>query len=132
MSIPPDSGPLPSLGDLESDVLRLLWSLGSATAETVRAELGRPLKESTIRTVLRRLEEKGYVEHDVEGRTFVFRPKTGAADVAARGVRGLAEWIYGGSVSNLLVGLVGSTRLTDAELDELSRSIAKARDEQRG
>jgi BlaI family transcriptional regulator, penicillinase repressor len=119
--------PLPPLGELEADVLRLLWELRSATAEIVRARLGRPLKESTIRTVLRRLEEKGYVEHDVEGRTFVFRPATPAADVAARGIRGLADWIYRGSVSELLVGLVGSSRLEPQELEHLSAMIDKAR-----
>jgi BlaI family transcriptional regulator, penicillinase repressor len=125
-----DSTPLPPLGELEAEALRILWELGSATAETVRANLARPLKESTIRTVLRRLEEKDYVEHDVEGRTFVFRPKTPASSVAARGVRGLADWIYRGSVSDLLVGLVGSSRLDPKELEHLSRVIAKARAEQ--
>jgi BlaI family transcriptional regulator, penicillinase repressor len=81
--------------------------------------------------VLRRLEEKDYVEHDVEGRTYIYRPKTPAADVAARGVRGLADWIYRGSVSDLLVGLVGSARLDPQELEHLSLLIAKAREEQR-
>jgi BlaI family transcriptional regulator, penicillinase repressor len=125
------SPPLPPLGELEAEVLRLLWQLGSATAETVRGRLDRPLKESTIRTVLRRLEEKDYVEHDVEGRTYIYRPKTPAADVAARGVRGLADWIYRGSVSDLLVGLVGSARLAPQELEHLFLLIAKAREEQR-
>ena len=44
-------------------MLLLVWRLGNLTAEQVREELGRPLKESTIRTVLRRLEEKGYLAH---------------------------------------------------------------------
>src|SRR6185369_9762516 len=47
------------LGDLEREALQLVWRLGAATAEQVRAELKRPLKESTVRTVLRRLEDKG-------------------------------------------------------------------------
>jgi BlaI family transcriptional regulator, penicillinase repressor len=131
MPIESNAPPLPPLGDLEAEVLRLLWELSPATAETVRARVGRPLKESTIRTVLRRLEEKRYVEHDVEGRTFVYRPKAPAADVAARGVRGLADWIYRGSVADLLVGLVGSSRLDAAELEHLSALITKAREEQR-
>ena len=65
------------LGELERAVLELIWEHGVQSAEQVREHLvtqGPPLKESTIRTVLRRLEEKGYVAHAIEGRTFLYRP----------------------------------------------------------
>jgi len=51
------------LGELERSILSIVWREASINAEQVREELGRPLKESTIRTVLRRLEEKGYLTH---------------------------------------------------------------------
>lgn len=51
------------LGDLERDILTIVWRLGNVSAEQVGEELDRPLKDSTIRTVLRRLEEKGYLAH---------------------------------------------------------------------
>ncbi len=63
---------LPDLGELEHEVMQLVWSKGPITAENVREHLKRPLKESTVRTVLRRLEDKGFVTHTVEGRTFHF------------------------------------------------------------
>lgn len=119
---------LPALGELEAEIMQLVWEHGPATAETVRAQLGRPLKDSTIRTVLRRLEEKGYVEHDVEGRTFLFRAATPTDEVAERGVRGMAEWLYQGSVADLLVGLVDSSRLAPQELERLAERIARARE----
>ena len=72
------------LGELEGAIMQLVWSHGSLTAEIARQQLGRPLKESTIRTVLRRLEDKGWVSHTVEGRTFVYR----AAEPRATTVRG--------------------------------------------
>ena len=50
---------LPDLGDLEREVMQLVWADGPITAETVREKLSRRLKESTVRTVRRRLEEKG-------------------------------------------------------------------------
>ena len=53
------------LGELEGAIMQLVWSHGSLTAEIARQQLGRPLKESTIRTVLRRLEDKGWVSHTV-------------------------------------------------------------------
>ncbi|HEY0155395.1 MAG TPA: BlaI/MecI/CopY family transcriptional regulator [Longimicrobium sp.] len=120
---------LPPLGELEAEVMRLVWAHGPASAESLRERLGRPLKESTVRTVLRRLEEKGYVEHGVEGRTYIFRAATPAAEVAERGVRGIADWLYRGSLSDLLVGLVDSSRLAPRELDELAERIARARKE---
>ena len=55
--------------------MRLVWQHGKLTAEQVRQELDRPLKESTIRTVLRRLEEKGYVTHTATNRTFFTSPQ---------------------------------------------------------
>jgi predicted transcriptional regulator len=122
---------LPPLGALEAQVLRLLWQHGPSSAESVRARLERPLKESTIRTVLRRLEQKGYAEHEVQGRTFIFRAAAPAAEVAERGVRGLAAWLYQGSVAELLVGLVGGSRLAPKELDRLADLIANARRKRR-
>lgn len=127
MPTEPAGAPLPSLGELEAEVLRLLWQHGPSTAEAVRAHLDRPLKESTVRTVLRRLEEKGYAQHEMEGRTFLFSAATPAAEVAERGVRGLADWLYQGSVTELLVGFVGSDRLKPAELDRLAALIDSAR-----
>lgn len=131
MSQQPTQPSLPPLGELEAKVLRLLWKHGPSTAESVRARIDRPLKESTIRTVLRRLEEKGYAKHEVDGRTFIFTAATPAAEVAERGVRGLAAWLYQGSVEELLVGLVDSSRLEPKELDRLAELIARAREEQR-
>ena len=119
--------PLPTVGELEAAVLQLLWEHGASTAEEVRVQLGRPLKESTVRTVLRRLEEKGYVQHETEGRTFRFSAARPAERVAKRGVRGLADWLYQGSVADLLVGFVESDELKPAELDRLADLIDRAR-----
>jgi BlaI family penicillinase repressor len=130
MPTQPTGEPLPTLGELETEVLQQLWQHGPSTAELVRERLNRSLKESTVRTVLRRLEEKGYVRHDIEGRTFVFSAATPAAEVAGRGVRDLANWLYQGSVADLLVGFVDSEQLPSAELDRLAELINKARNGQ--
>src|SRR5712672_3126722 len=83
---------LPDLGDLEREVMQLIWANGRLTAETVREKLARRLKESTVRTVLRRLEEKGYVVHAVEGRTFVYRATHPRGRVAAKAVQRIVDW----------------------------------------
>lgn len=115
------------LGELERGILSIVWRLGSATAEQVREELDRPLKDSTVRTVLRRLEEKGYLEHSVENRTFVYGPAESRRRVAGRAVQRIVDWFCGGSVEELLVGMVDSKVLDRAELQRLAARIAEAR-----
>src|SRR3979409_1099927 len=88
---------LPDLGDLERDVMQLVWADGPVTAESVRERLARRLKESTVRTVLRRLEEKGYVSHTVDGRTYVYQATEARGRVAARAVQGVCAWFCNGS-----------------------------------
>jgi predicted transcriptional regulator len=113
------------LGELERSILTLVWRMSTATAEQVRAELGRPLKDSTIRTVLRRLEEKGYLAHSVENRTFVYRPAESRQRVAGRAVKRIVDWFCEGSVEALLVGMVDSKVLDRAELQRLADRIAQ-------
>jgi BlaI family transcriptional regulator, penicillinase repressor len=114
------------LGELERSILLIVWRVGDVTAEQVREELGRPLKDSTIRTVLRRLEEKGYVAHSVENRTFLYRPAESRQRVAGRAVKRIVDWFCEGSVEALLVGMVDSKVLDRAELQRLADRIAEA------
>lgn len=115
------------LGELERDVLSIVWRLGAVTAEQVREELDRPLKDSTIRTVLRRLEEKGYLAHAVENRTFLYSPAESRQRVAGRAVKRIVDWFCEGSVEALLVGMVDSKVLDRAELQRLAARISEAR-----
>lgn len=114
------------LGELERSILLVIWRLGSVTAEQVREELDRPLKDSTIRTVLRRLEEKGYLAHTVENRTFLYRPAESRQRVAGRAVKRIVDWFCEGSVEALLVGMVDSKVLDRAQLQRLADRIAAA------
>lgn len=114
------------LGELERNVLSIVWRLGSATAERIREELERPLTDSTIRTVLRRLEAKGYVTHALEDRAFVYRPAESRQRVAGRAVQRIVDWFCEGSVEALLVGMVDQKVLGRGELQRLAARIAEA------
>lgn len=120
------------LGELEREILRIVWQKAEATADQVREHLARPLKDSTIRTVLRRLEEKGYLEHSVDNRTFVYRPSESRQRVAGRAVQRIVDWFCAGSVEDLLVGMVDSKVVSRAELERLARRIAAAKKQQGG
>lgn len=107
--------------------MQLVWQQGPVNADAVRELLSRPLKESTVRTVLKRLEEKGYLTHDVEGRTFIYRASEGRDRVAARAVKRIVDWFCGGSVEDVVVGMVEADMLTPAQLEALAARIDKAR-----
>jgi BlaI family transcriptional regulator, penicillinase repressor len=118
---------LPDLGDLEREVMQLIWADGSLTAEFVRERLARRLKESTVRTVLRRLEEKGYVNHAVEGRTYVYQATHPRGKVAAKAVQRIIDLFCNGSVEEVLVGMVDSAMLDPRQLRTLADMVAKAK-----
>ena len=96
---------LPTLGDLEHELLTILWAKGEMTALEVRKHVTRKLKDPTIRTVLRRLEEKGFVTHTVVSGTFIYRAKESAEATAASAVQGIVERFCGGSIERALMGL---------------------------
>ena len=116
------------LGELERAILQLVWQHGEMTAERVREDLGRPLKDATIRTVLRRLEERGYLTHSVDNRTFLYRPAEERRVVAGRAVKRIVDWFCDGSVEDLLVGMVDSDVLDGGELQRLAARIAAAKE----
>ena len=116
------------LGELERSILLVVWRGGSVTADQVREELGRRLKDSTVRTVLRRLEEKGYLVHSVNDRAFIYRPAQSRQRVAGRAVKRIVDWFCEGSAEVLLVGMVKSRMLDHAELQRLAKCIATAQE----
>jgi predicted transcriptional regulator len=116
-----------SLGQLEQLVMEYCWSYGSATAEACREALADKwtMKDSTVRTILRRLEQKGFLIHQVEGRTFIYKPVEARQNVAARAVKQIIDRFCGGSVEQLLVGMVDNEVLDRRQLEQLARKIAQ-------
>jgi len=120
---------LPELGDLEREVMQLVWAHGPVTAEAVRKRLSRRLKESTVRTVLRRLEDKGYADHTVEGRTYIYHAAEPRSRVAAKAVKRIVDWFCNGSIEEVLVGMVDTAMLDQRQLRLLADQVAKAKAE---
>jgi len=113
------------LSDLETKVIRILWNRGPSTVNDVAGALpGRKkLKDSTVRTILSRMEKKGFVAHEAEGRTNVYRAILEPQKVAMSGVRAILERFLGGSVEALLVGIVHDDIVDQQELDALMRKV---------
>jgi len=122
--------PRKALSELEHLMMDFLWKRVSATAEELREALAdrHPMKESTARTILKRLEDKGYVKHRVDGRTYVYSGVEEPQNVAAKAVRQIIERLCGGSVEELLVGMVNNEVVDERELQRLAQRIARRKD----
>jgi BlaI family transcriptional regulator, penicillinase repressor len=115
-----------ALTQLEQYIMEYVWAHPGCTAEVCREGVAgeRALKDSTIRTILRNLEEKGYATHTVDGRTFVYRAVDTKRNVAVEAAQQLIERFCGGSVEDFLVGLVDNQVLEPKQLRRLAEKIA--------
>ncbi len=127
---------LPDLGELERAIMQLIWAGGPMTADAVRERLPRRPKESTVRTVLRRLEEKGYVTHTIDGRTYVYRAAEARGNVAAKAVKRIVDWFCNGSMEEVLVGMIDAKMLNadqvkklEVKLSEIKQNRSKAEEQ---
>jgi BlaI family penicillinase repressor len=116
------------LTDLQQAILDFIWKGGPATAEQVREGLlpAHPLKDPTVRTLLRRLEARGFLGHKVEGKLFRYEAKVARRRVAARAVRHIIERLCAGSADQFLAGMVDENVLTVDQIERLARKV-KAR-----
>ena len=95
------------------------------TATAVRGQLARKLKDPTIRTVLRRLEDKGYVTHSVVSGTFIYRAVDSADSAAASAMQGIVERFCGGSIERALLGLVDAGLLDAEQLSVIASKLKR-------
>lgn len=123
-----------NLGEVEQMVMDYVWSHGPCSAEACREALAtsRPMKESTVRTVLRRLEQKGFAEHEVQGRTYIYRAVEAPQNVAVRAVRSIIDRFCGGSAEQLLIGMVDNAVVDREQLERLARKIAQKKSQSAG
>jgi predicted transcriptional regulator len=111
-----------------------IWTGGPSSVEAVHQTVSptHKLKETSVRTLLRRLEQKGYLRHEVDGRTFIYRAVEPARGLAARAVRQIIDRLCQGSVEELVMGMVDAKVLSNRELDRLARFVDARRQEQKG
>jgi BlaI family penicillinase repressor len=120
---------LRQLGRLEQEVLQLVLHKPDCSAEQVRSALRRPLRESTVRTVLSRLEQKGLIAHKVEQRTFLYRASQSRGQMAAKAVQRVADWLCNGSIDDVLLGMVEAKTLDRPALQRLLARIEERKKE---
>ena len=117
------------LTDLENEVMRVVWGSQPCSVEAVYEAVSktRDLKETSVRTLLRRLEQKGYLRHEAEGRAYLYRATEPSRSLAARAVRQIIDRFCQGSVEELVSGMVESKALTKDELERLEDFVREQR-----
>ncbi|MEO6965142.1 MAG: BlaI/MecI/CopY family transcriptional regulator [Acidobacteriaceae bacterium] len=126
---------LPTAAELR--LLQILWETGEATVENVVN--AHPRRErpnyKTTQTLLRIMEQKGFIAHESTGRAFVFKPLISRKMVDQRSVQALLSQNFGGSAAGLFLNLLEAGTVKDKDLDELEAQIREYRkksDPQRG
>ncbi|HET9183437.1 MAG TPA: BlaI/MecI/CopY family transcriptional regulator [Candidatus Angelobacter sp.] len=118
------------LGEVEQAVMDHVWLHGPCSSEECRDAFAatHPMKESTIRTVLRRLEHKGYLEHSVSGRTFIYRAAEPRQNVVARAVKNIIDRFCGGSAEEFVIGMVDNKVIDRRQLERIARKISQQKE----
>lgn len=118
-----------ALTDLQQAILKVLWDRERATADEVRSALGakHPLTDSSVRTLLRRLEARGYLTHHLDGKTFVYEAVLPPARMAARAVRHIIDRFWAGSTEAFLVGMVDEEVVSPEELKRLAKRTQRGK-----
>jgi BlaI family transcriptional regulator, penicillinase repressor len=119
----------PTLTDGEARLMRVLWDKHEATvAEVTDALTGKkPVHYSTVQTMLRILEEKGYVTHQKTGRAFTYRPLVDQQQARKRAMRHLVSALFNNSPSQLVLNVLEDDRIDPDELDRLKQLIKDTR-----
>jgi predicted transcriptional regulator len=118
----------PALTDAEARVMTVLWRLKTATVADVVAALTRTraVSYSTIQTILRILESKGYVAHEKVARAFMYRPVIDASQARRRALRHLVTRLFDNSPSLLVLNVLDDDELAPEELKRLKDLIENA------
>src|SRR5580765_6990441 len=112
-----------SLTEREAQIMDVLWRREAATADETRALLPGDPHDSTVRTLLRVMEQKGLVAHKIEQRTYVYRAQIAQARVQRKAIKGMLQQLFGGSARNLVLQLLDDEEISPEELQRLAGEV---------
>jgi predicted transcriptional regulator len=116
------------LTDHELRLMEVLWRKGQATvADVVDLVAPPPLAYSTVLTTLRTLEQKGYIDHEEDGRAYVYRPLVARDEAAKSAMHHVLDRFFGNSPGALAVTLLDDTRLNDQDIAKIKRLLTRNR-----
>jgi BlaI family penicillinase repressor len=123
--------PPPKLGKVQLLIMQILWERGSATAREITDALAptEGLAHSTVQTLLRKMEAKGAVQHEIDDRTFVFTPLFRQDEVTETATRDILTRVFHGSVYGMVSHLLKNERISTDEMERIRELISKEDEE---
>jgi len=118
-----------SLTGLQRSIVEAVWEAGEATVGQIQQALekSKPLAYTTVLTLMRRLEEAGWLQHHLDGRTFVYQPAVSREQAARTSYVGIIDRLFKGKTGLLVQHLVEEENLSDNELLEIRKIIDRKR-----
>ena len=118
---------LQAMSPAETEILRLVWQIEEATVQQVCDQLPpkRNIAYKTVQTLLRRLEDKGYLRHKIKGRAYVFFPAIKREDVVKRTVVDFLDRLFGGDPRPLMQFLAEDGKIDAEDIERLRRLLEK-------
>jgi predicted transcriptional regulator len=113
------------LADREAELMEVLWDHGPCTVAQVRDRVADDLAYTTVLTMLRTLEAKGYVTHDSEGKAHRYSAVIERDAARRSALRALSEKFFKGSTATLLTHFVAQEKLSEADLQRLRKLLAQ-------
>lgn len=122
---------LMALPKLELAVMKVVWAKGRVTVYDVQDGLlpERKLAYTSVASTLRILEEKGFLTHDLDGRTYIYRPLVQESEVSRSMLQDMLNRLFDGSTERLLTTLLETQKIKSEELEKIQARIAAYRKE---
>ena len=116
---------LSPMSPAETEILRLVWQIEEATVQQVCNQLPpkRNIAYKTVQTLLRRLEDKGYIRHKMKGKAYVFFPAIKREDVVKRTVLDFLDRLFGGDPRPLMQFLAQDGKIDAEDIERLRKLI---------
>jgi BlaI family transcriptional regulator, penicillinase repressor len=116
--------PAKTFTDKELEIMRVVWELGEATAKEIQAALADERHYNSVLTIIRVLERKGHLTHRAEGKAHIYRARDRQERAQRRVLSHLIEQVFGGSATAMVLHLVETGDLTEADLREVRAKMA--------
>ena len=113
------------LADREAELMEVLWDFGPATVAEVRDRVSDDLAYTTVLTMLRTLESKGYVTREADGKAHRYAPRIERDDARRSALRAMSEKFFKGSTSMLLTHFVAAEKLSDGDVQRLRKLLSQ-------
>jgi len=115
----------------EREIMNILYQQGLASATAVREAMEDPPSNSTVRTILGILEEKGHISSKAEGKRYIYKPKTSRNKAASNALKQVIDTFFNGSVPQAMIGLIEAKNadIDEEELASLHKLVSKYKNE---